>query len=132
MRAQRDAILQDDIARTYRDNHDVYGVRKVWRQLQRDGTSVARTVPRLMRVAGLQGVVRGARMRVPLSRPHKIRVVAGQRLTRFGVDLFVTHSHGVQGVAGSNPVVPIVFYNDLRRLSFAVRRFRVPQGWHCT
>ena len=59
MRAQRDAILQDDIARIYRDNRDVYGVRKVWRQLQRDGTSVARTVARLMRVAGLQGVVRG-------------------------------------------------------------------------
>ena len=59
-RAQRDAILQADIAGIYRDNHEVYGVRKVWRQLQRDGTSVARcTVARLMRAAGLHGVVRG-------------------------------------------------------------------------
>jgi len=63
-RAQRDAILRAAITRIYRDNHEVYGVRKVWRQLQRDGTVVARcTVERLMRAAGLQGVVRGQRVR---------------------------------------------------------------------
>ncbi len=63
-RAPRDAILRTEITRIYRDNHEVYGVRKVWRQLQRDGTTVARcTVERLMRAAGLQGVVRGQRVR---------------------------------------------------------------------
>jgi transposase InsO family protein len=63
-RAQRDAALQVDIARIYGENHEVYGVRKVWRQLQRDGITVARcTVERLMRAAGLQGVVRGRRVR---------------------------------------------------------------------
>jgi transposase InsO family protein len=63
-RAPRDAILRAAITRIYRDNHEVYGVRKVWRQLQRDGTVVARcTVDRLMRAAGLQGVVRGQRVR---------------------------------------------------------------------
>ncbi len=63
-RAQRDAVLEVDIARVYRANHEVYGVRKVWRQLQRDGITVARcTVERLMRAAGLQGVVRGRRVR---------------------------------------------------------------------
>lgn len=63
-RAQRDAVLHDDIARIYDANHAVYGVRKVWRQLQRDGVTVARcTVERLMRAAGLQGVVRGHRVR---------------------------------------------------------------------
>ena len=63
-RAQRDAVLQGDIARVYRANHAVYGVRKVWRQLQRDGITAARcTVERLMRAAGRQGVVRGRRVR---------------------------------------------------------------------
>jgi len=41
-RAQRDAVLQADIARIYRANHAVDGVRKVWRPLQREGTIVAR------------------------------------------------------------------------------------------
>ena len=63
-RAQHDAILHTEIARIHRENHEVYGVRKVWRQLRRDGTAVARcTVERLMRAAGLQGVVRGRRVR---------------------------------------------------------------------
>src|SRR4051795_7321186 len=46
----------------------VYGVRKVWRQLLREGTAVARcTVARLMRTMGLQGVVRGKRVRTTIS-----------------------------------------------------------------
>jgi transposase InsO family protein len=41
-------------------NFRVYGVRKVWRQLEREGFDVARcTVARLMRSMGLQGVIRG-------------------------------------------------------------------------
>jgi putative transposase len=59
-RALRDAELKPEIARVHRDNFGVYGVDKVWAQLNREGTSVARcTVARLMRELGLRGVVRG-------------------------------------------------------------------------
>jgi transposase InsO family protein len=59
-RAKRDEILRDHIRRVWQENFRVYGVRKVWRQLRREGTSVARcTVERLMRQMGLRGVVRG-------------------------------------------------------------------------
>jgi hypothetical protein len=55
-RAKRDAELRDLVDRVWRDNFRVYGVRKVWRQLHRDGAEVARcTVERLMRAMGLQG-----------------------------------------------------------------------------
>ena len=50
------------------ENFSVYGVRKVWRQLTREGVAVARcTVARLMRAMGLQGVVRGKRMKTTIS-----------------------------------------------------------------
>ena len=53
-RAQRDAALQVEIGRVYAENFRVYGVRKVWRQLDREGIAVARcTVARLMRAMGL-------------------------------------------------------------------------------
>ena len=59
-RAQRDAWLTAQIQRVWDANFGVYGARKVWRQLTRDGIAVARcTVERLMRQMGLQGVVRG-------------------------------------------------------------------------
>ena len=59
-RARRDAILCDQIRRLWQDNFRVYGVRKVWRQLNREGIAVARcTVARLMREMGLQGAIRG-------------------------------------------------------------------------
>lgn len=45
-------------------NFRVYGARKVWRQLQREGFAVAgSTVERLMRAMGLQGAVRGKRFK---------------------------------------------------------------------
>lgn len=63
-RARRDERLRADVRRVYRDHHEVYGARKVWRQLRRDGEAVARcTVERLMRAEGLRGVVRGRRVR---------------------------------------------------------------------
>lgn len=63
-RAQRDATLLMEIGRVYEQHHAVYGARKVWHQLRREGITVARcTVERLMRFAGLQGVVRGATVR---------------------------------------------------------------------
>ncbi|MGH7424725.1 MAG: IS3 family transposase [Candidatus Methylomirabilales bacterium] len=59
-RALRDAELEGHIHRVYEANFNVYGPRKVWRQLRREGIEVARcTVERLMRRVGLQGAVRG-------------------------------------------------------------------------
>ena len=59
-RAKRDAIRKIEIRRVFAENFDVYGVRKVWRQLRREGEDIARcTVERLMRSMGLQGVIRG-------------------------------------------------------------------------
>ncbi len=66
-RTQRDAGLRDAITRVWRDNRRVYGVRKVWRQLRREGIVTARcTVARLMRTEGFRGVVRGARVRTTI------------------------------------------------------------------
>ena len=59
-RAKQDAIRKIEIRRVFAENFDVYGVRKVWRQLRREGEDIARcTVERLMRSMGLQGVIRG-------------------------------------------------------------------------
>ncbi len=66
-RTQRDAVLREDITRVWRANHRVYGVRKVWRQLGREGIRTARcTVARLMGAEGLRGVVRGRRARTTI------------------------------------------------------------------
>jgi transposase InsO family protein len=68
VRAQRDVTLRTEIRRVYEENFRVYGVRKMWRQLLRDGIAVARcTVARLMRTMGLQGVVRGKKVRTTIS-----------------------------------------------------------------
>ena len=67
-RARRDMALKPEIARVFAENFEVYGVRKVWRQLQRESFDVARcTVERLMRGMGLQGVVRGKPVRTTIS-----------------------------------------------------------------
>ena len=69
-RAGRDAELRVEIARIHAENFGVYGSRKVWRQLLREGFEVARcTVERLMRAMGLQGVVRGKRIRTTIPDP---------------------------------------------------------------
>src|SRR5690606_25862857 len=63
-RVRRDEQLGGEISRVYGENHEVYGARKVWHQLRREGREVARcTVERLMRAEGLRGVVRGRRVR---------------------------------------------------------------------
>lgn len=63
-RRQRDDVLKGELRRIYAAHFGVYGVRKLWRQVQRDGTRVARcTVERLMHDLGLRGVVRGRRHR---------------------------------------------------------------------
>ena len=67
-RAQRDQALKPEIARVFAENFAVYGVRKVWRQMMREGFSIARcTVDRLMREMGLHGVIRGKPVRTTIS-----------------------------------------------------------------
>ena len=67
-RAKRDAVLKPEIARVFAENFAVYGARKVWRQLQREGGEAARcTVERLMRAMGLEGVIRGKPVRTTIS-----------------------------------------------------------------
>ena len=64
VRAKRDIALQPEIARVFAENFEVYGARKVWRQMVRERFDVARcTVARLMRGMGLQGVIRGKPVR---------------------------------------------------------------------
>jgi len=55
-RAKRDTALQADIQRVFGENFEVYGARKIWRQLRREGREIARcTVERLMRTMGKAG-----------------------------------------------------------------------------
>ncbi|WP_245491885.1 IS3 family transposase, partial [Mesorhizobium sp. M1A.F.Ca.IN.020.32.1.1] len=59
-RARRDAALKGEVQRVFEANFRVYGVRKVWRQLQREGFDVARcTVARPMKAMGLEGIIAG-------------------------------------------------------------------------
>lgn len=103
-RVQRDDLLKPEIQRVYDENHSVYGVRKVWRQLLREGISEARcTVSRLMTVMGLVGVRRGKKVRTTVSRKD---AAAGDRVNRQFVaerpnQLWVADfTYGVPGVQG--------------------------------
>ena len=67
-RTRRDAALKTEVQRVFAENFGVYGARKIWRQLQREGFGVARcTVERLMAGLGLQGVIRGKPVRTTIS-----------------------------------------------------------------
>jgi transposase InsO family protein len=67
-RAHRDQRLSQLIRRIWDENFQVYGVRKVWHQLKRDGLEVARcTVARLMRLMGLRGVTRGKKVKTTVA-----------------------------------------------------------------
>src|SRR5215203_2654239 len=69
-RARQDQMLMEQIQRVHVANFGVYGARKVWRQLGREGIAVARcTVERLMRAMGLQGAVRGKTVRTTIPDP---------------------------------------------------------------
>jgi transposase InsO family protein len=69
-RSKRDEALSGQIRGLWEDNFQAYGARKVWLQLRREGQAVARcTVERLMSKLGLQGVVRGKRIKTTTSRP---------------------------------------------------------------
>ena len=66
-RAKRDAVLVAETDRIWRENFQVYGVRKMWRQLHREHLCAARcTVARLMRDLGLQGAVRGRKAKTTI------------------------------------------------------------------
>jgi putative transposase len=67
-RAKRDEALKVEVRRVFEENFRVYGVRKVWRQLKREGFDMARcTVSRLMREMGLEGAIRGKPIRTTVS-----------------------------------------------------------------
>jgi putative transposase len=67
-RIQRDEALKPHILRVFSENFQVYGVRKVWRQLLREGFDIARcTVSRLMKAMGIKGVIRGKPHRTTFS-----------------------------------------------------------------
>ena len=83
LRAKPDLALMADIQRVFDANFGVYGVRKVWRQLGREGKDVARcTVARLMRRIGVRGVVRGREVRTTVSNPAR-RISLAWRNSRF-------------------------------------------------
>ena len=66
-RARRDDALRPEILRVFEENYRVYGVRKVWRQLRREGFDIARcSVGRLMKGLGIQGIIRG--------KPHRTTI----------------------------------------------------------
>ncbi len=63
-RAVADEGLKVEVARVYKQNFEVYGAEKIWRQLAREGIRVGRDrVARLMRALGIRGVVRGGKRR---------------------------------------------------------------------
>jgi putative transposase len=69
-RAKRDADLCPEVRRVWEENFQVYGVRKVWRQLRREGIEIARcTTARLMKQMGLAGVIRGKPVKTTVSNP---------------------------------------------------------------
>jgi transposase InsO family protein len=71
-RARRDDALRPEIERVWTENFQVYGARKIWRQLRREGESVARcTVARLMREMGLKGAVRGKSVKTTMPDPAR-------------------------------------------------------------
>jgi transposase InsO family protein len=73
-RAKRDEQLGVEVQRVWEENFRVYGARKVWRQLGREGISVARcTVERLMQKIGIHGVVRGKKPFTTVSDPEQER-----------------------------------------------------------
>ncbi len=85
-RVRRDAALRPEITRVWEGNFKVYGVRKVWRQLLREGIDVARcTVARLMRQMGLQGSAdRSVDIPRPCRLPGRSQPGVGPGTTRCG------------------------------------------------
>jgi len=73
-RVRRDRELEGQIQRVWEENFQVYGVRKMWRQLNREALPVARcTVARLMRRMHLRGVVRGQQFKTTVADAGLVR-----------------------------------------------------------
>jgi putative transposase len=73
-RRERDKQLTAEISRVWQANYGVYGARKIWLALNREGIGVARcTVERLMRELGLEGARRGRRRRTTIADPAATR-----------------------------------------------------------
>jgi putative transposase len=73
-RAVRDEQLAAEVTRVHQANYDVYGARKVWLQLNREGIEVAHcTVRRLMTGLGLTGARRGKKKRTTIADPQAVR-----------------------------------------------------------
>jgi len=73
-RERSDAELGPKVLKVFNDNYRVYGARKLWRQLQREGVAVGRDrVARLMRTLGIGGVVRGKARRTTVADPAAVR-----------------------------------------------------------
>jgi hypothetical protein len=73
-RAVRDEELKKEIVRVFEENYSVYGAKKVWWALNREGIRVGRCrVERLMRALGLVGVARGKTIRTTVSDPDAER-----------------------------------------------------------
>ena len=104
-RARRDQALKPEVLRVFAENFGVYGVRKVWRQMKREGFDIARcTVERLMRDLGLQGVIRGRTPRdavdgVLKGRPFE-KVLVNQ--TAGGLDI-----QPLYAPASTEPILPV-------------------------
>jgi putative transposase len=80
-RRLRDRELVVEIRRVFDENYQVYGARKIWRQLNREGITVARcTVERLMSANGLAGRIRGRRARTTI--PADVAARPGDRVER--------------------------------------------------
>lgn len=90
-RAQRDAVLRDDIQRVWTTHQEVYGVRKVWRQLRREQIVAPRcAVERLMRSMELRGVVRGGR---------RVRTTVPEASAEQPLDLVIIRAASARGRA---------------------------------
>jgi transposase InsO family protein len=96
---KRDALLLPEIRRVHKAHFEVYGAQKLWRQLGREGFSVARcTVARLMRANGIEGAVRGKPLRTtfsdkaaPCPRDHVNREFQASAPNRLWVSDFTRH-----------------------------------------
>jgi transposase InsO family protein len=107
----RDAGLLIQIRRVHADNYGVYGARKVWHQLHREGIQVARcTVERLMKADGLHGVVRGATIKTTkadstVARPEDLveRQFTAQRPNQLWVVDFERHEAFANPGGGGRP-----------------------------
>ena len=80
-REVRDEELMREITRVYDENYRVYGARKIWRQLRREGVQVGRgRVERLMRRLGISGALRGKTVRTTISDKDGVRDRKSTRL----------------------------------------------------